>query len=158
MIGTADLITAIVAAWNASGLNDEFHVFGGAEVVLYDAEAEPGQSYPYCVMEPLGTAPVVTTRMSGRRETRGTPLTFVVVAKELENDSRTGKELAATLAEEVMKVFGGHPEVPPSATITLSHGNHLITQYQNDYGMRTMDDGVYEWYVLYNFVTDVPVA
>jgi len=54
-------------------------------------------------------------------------------------------------------VFGGHPTVAATGAIILTNGKHLITQYQNDFGIR-IDDNEYQWVVEYLFRIDVPVA
>lgn len=165
-VGLADLYTAIAAAWNASGLDAMFLALRDSSVVdanfpvLHDQEASPNQPHPYCVMDQISTG-TTTTRMSsgvnGIRVIRDVPVKFNIYAKEVSGDSRTAKAIAAYLAEELMKVFGGHPTESPSGSVTLSNGNHLITQYQNDYCMR-IDDDEYQWTVYYNFKLDVPVA
>ena len=74
-----------------------------------------------------------------------------------EDDARTAKEIAAYLAEEIMKVFGGHPTVVPTGMVALDYGNHLITQYVSDDGVRTGDEE-YSWLVSYLFRLDVYVT
>ena len=158
MIWTADLQAAIVTAWNASTLNDTFIALWAEGVVLRDVESKPGQDLPYCVLDPLAGGNIVTTRMSGRREIRVIAVDFSISVGEVDGDSRTAKEIAAFLVEEIMKVFGGHPTVAATATITLSNGNHLQTQYQNDFPERTGNDQIYQWTILYFIKVDVPVA
>jgi len=160
-IATADLHEAINTAWDASSLNTLFqNLWSGYETefpVLHDQEASPGQPFPYVIMEQTSTN--VVTRMStsvGKREIRDIECTFNVQARAISGDSRTAKEIASYLAEEIMKVFGGHPTSAPSGTITLNSGNHLITQYLNDYGVRTGDDE-YQWTIEYRFRLDVPI-
>lgn len=163
-VSTADLLKALNTAWDASSLDATFKALWGAEFVatdyevLHDSEATPGQPFPYCVLE--SSAPGTVARMSGGidalREIRDIPLIFNIHASTVTGDSRTAKEIAATLAEEVMKVFGGHPTQAPSGVITLDNGNHLITEYQNDYGIRTGDEE-YQWRIDYLFRLDVPV-
>lgn len=161
MIGTADLHTAIEQAWNESGLNTLFRALcseTGKEdyLVLNGQVGTPKPLFPYCVME-TGT-PTVRTRMSGngaaKKEFRDTTVTFHVHAKKA--DSRSAKQTAAYLVEEVMKVFGGHPSVGSNA-ITLSNGSVLSSQYQNDFPVQ---EELYEckWVVAYRFLVDVPVA
>jgi hypothetical protein len=70
--------------------------------------------------------------------------------------SYTAKELATALAEEVVKVFGGHPEVVP-VTIGLTHGNVLQVQYQTDFGTRTGDQE-YLQIIRYQILIDIPVS
>ena len=152
-VGTADLQQAIVTVWNASNLNTLFEALGGQTPILQDQEVIPTQSYPYCVLNQpdLDTE----TRMSGSRHVRNVSQSFSIYAKETTGDSRTPKEIAAYLVEEVMKAFGGHPtETAPD--LTLDNGNHLITQYQNDVAIRLGDDQ-YQWNIDYVFKLDVPV-
>jgi len=155
-IASADIQKAIVTRWNASGLNDEFTGLGGSAPVLLEQEQEPGTTYPYCVMELPTTS--VAARMSattGKRQIRDIGQTFHVFAGVVDGDSRSAKQIAAYLAEELMKVYGGHP-TNASDGLTLDNGNVLIVQYVTDYGTRIGDDE-YQWTVEYNIRIDVPV-
>lgn len=158
-VATADLLKAFNVAWNASNLDTLFKSLGGEDPVLNDQEATPGQSLPYCVMEQPSST--VLSRMSGGvsglRDIRDIDITLNIHAGVVTGDSRTAKEIAGYLAEEVMKVFGGHPSSSPSGSITLDNGNHLITRYLSDYPIRT---GNYEcqWVINYSFRVDVPMT
>ena len=165
-IATADLIAAFSTAWDASTLDVLFKALRDSSVVeaqfpdvLHDQEAAPGQPFPYCVMDQTTTT--TTDRMSGGvaalREIRDTSLTLHVHARAVNGDARTAKEIAAYLAEEIMKVFGGHPTVSPTGTLTLVNGEALIVQYVNDFGIRTGEDE-YRWTVEFLIRADVPVA
>ena len=165
-VNLADLYVAINAAWESSGLNALFLALRPAGTinsnfsVLCDQEASPGQPHPYCVIDQItnsNTKDRMTDGVEGLRETRDIPVRFNVYAKEVVGDIRSAKVIAAYLAEELMKVFGGHPTVSPTGTITLSNGNHLQTRYENDFGIR-LDDDEYQWHVAYSFKLDVPVA
>ena len=163
-ITTADLHRSINVAWDASGLNALFQALWpagsvtGQFPVLHDQEATPGQPAPYCVVGESASA--TTDRMYGganrHREVRDVPLSFVIHATAVDGDERTAKKIAADLAEEVMKQFGGHPTVAPQQTLVLTDGEHLITQYQTDFGVREGDDE-WSWTVSYVFKIDVPV-
>jgi hypothetical protein len=165
-IASADLHRAISKAWNRGGLDDVFQALWGSGATasefssLCDRQAAAGNPFPYCVFEQL---PGVTiNRMSGGvsalREIRDVLWSFRIHTRDISGDDRAAKEIAADLAEEVMKVFGGHPTVAAShPALYMDHGKHLITQYQNDYGVRTGDDE-YQWIVEYLFRLDVPVA
>ena len=158
-VATADLHKAINTAWDASGLDALFIALGGVTPILNDQEATPAPtSFPYCILEQ--TSGTTTDRMSGDadsiREVRDISVTFNIHAGLVNGNDRTPKEIAANLAEELMKEFGGHPTIAPAASITLDNGNHLITQYQTDYGVRSGDDE-YLWVVEYIFRLDVPV-
>lgn len=163
-VGSTDLHKAIVAAWDAANLDDEFNdVWSSDEQARYPAlhqdEATPGQPFPYCVYEmPAGS---IVARMTGhsageRHVIKDTPLHFRIYTKQIAGDSQTSKERGAELSEKVMETFGGHPTVSPDE-ITLDNGSHLITQYQTDYPVR-MGDEEYQWNIDYTVKTDVPVA
>jgi hypothetical protein len=162
VIAVADILKAIVAAWDASTLNDTFKALWSGSivaadfVVLHDTEASPNQPFPYCVMEI--EKPTVRERMSSagdyKREIREQQFTFNVHAKE---GSSSAKVTASNLVAAIMAVFGGHPTTKPTATLTLDNGNHLLTQYVNDYSIRTEQDR-YQWSLTYKLLVDVPVA
>jgi hypothetical protein len=166
-IAAADLDKAIVAAWDAGGLNAVHTQYwssddAAAYPVLHDMEATPGQPFPYTVFE--HSPGDITDRMSGHSLTEkhainDVPVSFRIHADQLPagNQTKTAKELAAEVAEEIMKVYGGHPTVSPTGVIELDNGSHLITQYQTDYGVRTEDE-VFMWVVSYIFRLDVPIA
>lgn len=162
MIASIDLHRGIVKLWEAEGLNDLFKSYwrssGNDFPVIHDQVASQGQPFPYCVFsqDPGST----TTRMtssgpSGRMEQREIPFEFHIHARTL-HSGETAKVLAARLAEEVMKLFGGHPTVIPKTPV-LDHGSVLRVQYQSDNGMRDGDQE-WTWYVRYRFLVDVPVA
>ena len=161
--GQADIVKAVNTLWNSSGLDDLFTVHWSASEItkfeaLNDSEASPGQAWPYCVVEM--PVPEIVTRMSGGEpgenwHTRDVPCTFHVYATEISGDARTAKQIAAYFAEEIMKVFGGHPTVP-STPMNLDVGNVLLSQYQSDYCVRVGDEE-WQWLINYIFRIDVPV-
>ena len=158
-VGSADLWKSINAAWDASSLDTLFRaVSSGSHVVLHDQQASPGQAHPYCVVSQMSQNTV--NRMSGGvdslREVRDTQVQFNIYAEEVSGDSRSAKQIAAYLAEEVMKVFGGHPTTAPTGSMILDNGNVLINEYQTDYGVR-IDDDEFLWVVTYTIRADVPV-
>ena len=162
MIGTADLNKAIATLWNSSSLDSLFtEYWRGVRdtddfLVLNDAEAAPGSPLPYVVF--TVSSPSVQTRMSGvargKFHIRDTSLTFDIYAEQASNPN-SAKEIAAELAEEVMKVFGGHPTVEPQE-MELDNGHVLNVQYQQDYGER-QGDTAYHWIIEYTIKVDVPV-
>ncbi len=163
-VGTADLYTAIVAAWNNSGLATTFKSLWDDPTstdfgTLYDQEAAPGQLAPYCVLDQFTSK--TTARMSGtttyNREIRDIQVKFNIHAGEVAGDSRSAKRIAADLAEDVMEQFGGHPTVAAQSQLAITNGKVLLTQYQTDYGVLE-DDGRYLWVVLYIIRVDVPKA
>jgi len=162
-ISTAALHKAIMTVWNDSGLDTTFKALwpSGTETsqfyTLHDQEASPGHPWPYAVFDQMAVS--VVNRMSddsNRKEVRDTTFAINVYAREVVGDSRTAKAIAATLVEEVMKFFGGHPTESPS-DLVLENGNYLITQYLNDFGDRIGDEE-YRWMVVYSIRTDIPVA
>jgi len=161
-VATADVQTAVNAAWAAAGLDAHFTAYWTAaeianNAVLSEREAAPGQPFPYCVMET--DAPRTLQRMSwssGKREFREVGVTFNIHAKLESGSGLSAKQLAAQLAEELMKVFGGHPTHAP-ADLTLANGGVLLTQYQSDWPQPT-ELYHYQWIVKYLVRVDVPVA
>ena len=161
IINSADLHGGIQALWTSSLLDAKFTAFWavgdiGGFPILHDAEATPGNPFPYCVFNVL---PATTTaRMTGhdaseKHEIRDTPIQFLIYT---ENGSvLTAKRIAADLAEEVIKIFGGHPIVAPT-DMTLDFGAVLINQYQNDFGLRT-GDNEHLWTINYLARLDVPM-
>jgi len=160
-IGSADIQKVIKAAWDTASLDDKFTDLGGSTPVLNYGEATPEQDQPYCVWD--YASPDVETRMTGgsatlNREIRNGSLKFDVHAKPIDGESRGSSEIAAYLIEEIMKVFGGHPETNPTAEYALAAGNFLNMQYTRDYCVRSGDNNNYQWTLEYQVTVDVPVA
>lgn len=175
MIGTADLHAAIEAKWNTEvvdsdtsptdTLNDIFKALWNPQVdanqftVLSDTESSPHQPFPYCICQT--ELPRVLHRMTGedgcKREIRNVKLTFKVFADVVQGDKRSAKQIAGYLAEQVMKVFGGHP-TKPATEMELTNGGTLPSQFGVDYSVR--DENLYKWIwvIQYNLMLDVPVA
>jgi hypothetical protein len=162
--GVADLHKAVSSIWDSSGLDAAFKALWASGVdssefvSLQEQEAVPKQPWPYCVFDQkVGTT---AARMSSTgsfiREIRDVPWDFRVFAKEISGDSRTAKKIAADLAEEIMKVFGGHPTDGPSA-LSLDNGNFLQAEYVNEASIR-QGKNEHQWIVSYNFKLDVPMA
>ena len=162
MTGSADVHKAVATLWESSGLNTLFQSYWAAAdrslyVSLNEGEAAPKTPWPFCVYE--ASANVVKTRMSGdgdhsKQHVNDQPWRFWVHAAQ--TTLKSAKEMAADMAEEIMKVFGGHPIQQPSG-LTLDNGQVLIVQYQSDYAERE-SDMVHKWTIEYNIRTDVPVA
>lgn len=159
----SDLAQGLCTTWADSGLDAKFKAYwlnGGNEFYsLHDQQAVASQPFPYCVFEQQAGNTV--TRMSrirgqtsGRMEQRQIPLEFTIHARSVGQE--TAKEIASYLAEEVIKVFGGHPEEVP-AVIGLTHGTVLRVQYETHFGTREGDQE-YAWVVRYQFLIDIPVA
>ena len=160
--GQADLLKSINAIWDASTLDATFRALwaatpdGDAFPVLHDAEAIGEQPWPYCIFEiqPGSVSERMSKGVDDLWKLQDVPATFKIHATEVEGDVRSAKQIAAHLAEEVMKVFGGHPTVAPD-DMALDNGNHLVTLYQNDFPMRE-GDSQWLWTVSYVFRIDVP--
>ncbi len=165
-ISQADIYEAINTAWDESGLDDLFKSLWSDSVdstlfpTLHDQEAQSGQPFPYCVID-VGNVNTLE-RMAGgeddgeKRETRELEVTFNIFTDTVAGDTRSAKQIAADLVEEVMKVFGGHP-TQKAGSLSLNYGNHLITQYQKDYSMHVEDDK-YQWVLVEKILIDVPLA
>lgn len=163
-VNLADLSKAINTAWDASTLDTTFEAYwsvdSGEFYVLNDEMAPEGQPWPYVVMDQPNQTVVSrssSTTDNSKREIRDIEVRFNIFAQRNPGSSLDPKQHAEQLAEEIMKVFGGHPSTSPTATITLDNGNHLITRYQNDFGIMISDDE-YQWVLVYLFRVDVPVA
>ncbi len=163
-VSTADVYEAINATWNAAELDVKFRALWPASVdgsrfpVLNDGEAGGNQPFPYCVLEVGKLRRVVRMSNTGisKWEVREVPVTFHVHADAVVGDSRSSKQIAAYLVEEVMKVFGGHPTDRPE-DLSLANGNFLEMDYESDFCVRT-ELYKYQWSVSYIIVVDVPVA
>ncbi len=163
-VSQADIYEAVNTTWDESGLDDLFKSFWSDSIdsslypTLHDQEAAPGQPFPYCVVEIALSSTI--SRMSGdgdtKREIREMEATFSIYAGEVEDDARSAKEIAGALAEEVMKIYGGHPTEKPD-TLHLNYGQHVQTQYQTDYSSH-MENDRYLWTIVEKIVVDVPVA
>ena len=165
MITAAGLHKAIVAVWNAHGLEHVFSQFWSAADreefgAFHEQEAGPSQPWPYAIFaaEPGD----VTTRMSGSSEHDGGYLTkdvqfsFQVYARTFTGSGKSAKMIAAELIAEIMARYGGHPTIPPQ-DMTMDYGEVLTVQYLNDFPTREGDDE-YSWTVNYLARLDVPVA
>lgn len=163
-VGQADLLKSINAVWDASTLDATFEALWSATPdgddfpVLHDMEAGGEQPWPYCILEIDSS--LVSERMSkgigDLWRIQDVPAAFKIYAAEVVGDVRTAKQIATHLAGEVMKVFGGHPTVMPD-DMTLDNGDHLVTLYQNDFGIRE-GQSRWMWIVNYIFRIDVPEA
>jgi hypothetical protein len=161
-VAAADVHQAVNALWDSSGLDAQFTALWDDPTanfpVLHDGAAAAGQPMPYCVFE--GSAQLTVVRQSGEtnaevQEVQDVPFNFRVHARTRGGDARTSKGVAAAMAEEIMKVFGGHPTVAPS-DLSLDNGNYLTAIKTSDYGVREGDDEAM-WVVSYVFRIDVPV-
>lgn len=162
-IASLDYQKAIIKVWNDSGLNDLFKSYWinpsiGGFSVLNDQEAGPAQPMPYCVFSSEeGTKEFGMSGSSNdtnRMEIRDIPLTFKIHARS--KGTKSAKQIAGELAEQVIRIFGGHPSEKPVLP-TLEHGVCLKSNYKTDYCVRE-GDHEYEWNIKYTHTCDVPVA
>lgn len=162
--GSADLHKSLQSIWNATTLNDTFKAYWpGGDLnefpVLSEVEAEAAQPFPYCIYE--FEEPTVSARTSSagssKLEIRDVALKLTVQAKAISTAS--AKTIASHLAEEILKVFGGHPTQQSSVAdaIDMDHGSILQIQYDRDFPVRSGDEE-YTWVLKYNFKLDVPVT
>ena len=165
MSGISELHSAFKTAWEDAGLTGKFQAYWLAAdrsnyTALNDGEAAPGTPFPYCVYEIVGGT--VTDRMSGRTAdgenymVQDVPITIKIFAGQ--HSTTSAKAVSVALAEEVIKVFGGHPDPTESPVgLTLTNYGHLLTQYQTDFGAR-LGDREYLWTIEYIVRLDMPVS
>jgi hypothetical protein len=163
MSGNVDLHKAIVSVWDSQNLDSNFTTYWDSgetslSLVLHDGTATPGQPMPYCVLE-IGPSFTMVRMSSGAEtinEVRDVPVRFIVHMRQKTSvTSKSPKQVVSELVNEIMKVFGGHPTVKPQS-LNLDNGCHLVTTYENDYGVRTGEDE-YSWLLAYRVKVDVPV-
>jgi len=162
MSGSADLHKAIAALWISSGLNALFLAkWAEADRSIYvtfnDAEAAPGTPFPYVVFEANPPSTQIRMSGSGSQKFHVDDQTWMISVYAVPESTKSAKVVAGELGEEIMKVFGGHPTVEPSAdTMELDNGSVLLVQYQYDHFERQADN-VYKWSAEYKIKTDKPV-
>jgi hypothetical protein len=164
MIGLADFYKTIAVAWNAANLDAPFTAYWSIPnrltfTVLNDHMAEGAQPFPYCVLR-VEEGKTETRMTSGthnvKREIRRLPVRFTVHARDMAS-GKSAKLIAAELAAEITKVFGGHPTEPPRIDgRAMDNGHVLIAQYQGETAVREGTE-VYGWVVRYFMTLDVPV-
>lgn len=163
MIGSLDIHRALVELWDAQNLDVHFKTYWTTDqksrfFPLQDEEAAAGCPFPYCVfrtdLQSTESRSGSSDGTSTLREYRRIPLSFTIHEKD--RGLVPAKNGAATLAEEIMKVFGGHPTVSPG-DLSLTHGGVLLCQYVSDYGNRT-SESEHQWNVDYTLLSDIPVA
>lgn len=164
MSGSRHLITAIVAAWDSSGIHAAFLAQRSASAAsmptLYDGDASPKTPFPYCVYEQ--GEPRTQSRSSGKRgdgairgrEIREVPVLFRVHAQQAAGVS--GKRIAGLLVDAIMQQFGGS-ESQPVVELSMEGGAILLPRYVTDFSARE-GDTEYSHVVRYEFWIDQPVA
>lgn len=162
MIASLDIHRAVVKLWDDNLLDDHFKANWTADqaskfVVLLDTESSPNQPWPYAVFD-IPRSNVVTRQTGGmgdarQKELRNIPLTFNIHARN--SGTKSAKQIAGDLAEQVMAIYGGHPTTK-AKDLELTHGGVLLCQYGTDYGVKTGDEE-HQWVVEYSILADVPV-
>lgn len=161
-MSTLDIDKAVIAVWNSQSLDSEFTTYwdsgeSSQSMPLHDTRATPGQPMPYCVFD-IGASSTIGRSSSGAttiNEIRQVPLRFSIHMRRKSGVSKSAKQVAGELADEVKKVFGGHPTVRPQA-LSLDNGKQLVTTYQFDHGMKSGEDE-FIWLLSYLIKVDVPV-
>jgi hypothetical protein len=164
MIGTLDIHQAIVRLWNANELTNKFWAYwtnaekSGRHRVLNSEEARPKNPRPFCVFE---TTDLTTTERASPktfetagREIRSLDLTFNIHAAD--KNGVAAKQIAGNLAEEIMKIFGGHPTVSPEC-IAPTNCDLLRQRLEQDTSVR-MGEQEYQHVLRYFIQVDCPVA
>ena len=166
MSAVSELHAAIMSAWNGSGLNARFKGYWPAAdtaefPVMHDTEATPAQPFPFCVFEVQEGRSL--SRMSssgvaaGRMEQWEIPWELTIQARSFSNrTTKSAKQIASELADEVLMVFGGHATVIASE-LSITTGAVIQTQLQNNFGIREGSQE-HSWHIKYKTLLDVPVA
>lgn len=161
MSGAVDIHEAVASLWESSELNTLFQSYWDADDRDYypslndEGGAAPGTPFPYAVIG--APKPDIRIRMSSTANEKlvikDQTWRFDVFAKQ--TAAKSAKEQASYLADEIMKVFGGHPTQSPTE-MTLDNGSIINVKYTGDYGVR-VDNEIHQWTVEYTITTDVPI-
>jgi hypothetical protein len=163
-VGALELHAAVVALWNNSELDWACKQYWETSKVarwpsLGESMLGPECPFPYATFT-IGDFEVIS-RTTGlavgiKRAIRSAPLTFTIYAKQLPANARTAKTIAASILDQLLQVFGGHPTVRPQR-LECVHSHFLNCQYETDYGM-TVEDDVYQHVVSYRLMVDSPIG
>ena len=164
MIGSAAIEKAIVALWSSSGLDTLLKSYWTVAdrdkfLTLIADMGEGDHPFPYCILQL--EKPTQSSQSSDGNETLRTlwdvPLTLRVHTKKIVNGP-SARAVAATLMDEIAKVYGGHQTVKSQLVgIQLDHGHILGSQFLGDFAIREDLENV-AWQLQYNLQTDVPAA
>tara|TARA_R100000005_G_C4913225_1_gene149933 strand:+ start:234 stop:725 length:492 start_codon:yes stop_codon:yes gene_type:complete len=144
---------AIAQAWVDGELDDAFSQYGGKSPYFFDTVANPEHPFPFCTVNIEQST--VITRMSGHdiyehHATVDVPIRFEIWAEQV--GSKSAKEVAYLLNEEVSKVFGGHT-TETELELNIDGGQHICTMHTFSQGSR-MDQRVYMWAIEYTVRVD----
>lgn len=165
MSAISELHKAIEVAWNGSSLNSTFNAYWtsanrASYFVLNDTKAVAAQPFPYCnytISNSRVVSRMTKSQSTGRMEQHEVDLEFRVFARAFSsNPTISAKQLASTLADSVMAVFGGHTTISPTA-LELATGTVIRVRFENDFGVNEGDQE-YSWHVKYMVLIDFPLA
>ncbi len=164
MSASSDVHKALNSLWFDHGLDWAFKKMWeesdrSQHRSLHDLEAPAGAKLPYCVYS-IEASSVDSRSSDGSNQPRqmivhNLPLILNLHTGPIEGSSKTAKQHAVELMDQVLAVIGGHPTTIPQ-TWTLDNGCVLNSQFLRDHGIRTGDDE-YQWVVEYNIVVDAPM-
>jgi hypothetical protein len=163
-IGSADLFTAIADVWRDNSLDTAFKAYWpNADRTKYlainDTEAEGGQPYPYCIFSMMAgkeKEKMTGTTADTNRVLRDVPCNFKVFAKDPTTGSLSAKQIAAAMAAEIIRIYGGHPDaVGKLEGRALSYGHILSCNFQSEFAEK-IDVEVWAWSVNYILRLDIP--
>ena len=149
-----DVARAVAVLWGTSGLDSHFtRYWTTAEIadylVLMDEEAAPTQAWPYCVYESVASTTLRRSSASkpqkNRQEVNEDTLRFHVFAKDV--DEKSAKALCSDLVDEILKVFGGHPDEYQRG-LPLQNGSVINQEYNQTILVRE-DEEIWKATVIY---------
>ena len=152
---TFDIAQAIPALWATGVLDQHFTQYWTNQqkadyLVLMDEGAAPTQPWPYCVFEVIASTQSsrssASTPQRNRQEINEDTIRFHVFAKD--RTLKSGKRLCSDLVEEILKVFGGHPE-ETHQDLPLQNGA-VVNQEYNQTILMQEDEGIWKATVIYS--------
>lgn len=147
---SADVVKAILTHWSTKALDQAFRAERADEDasirVIFDSEAKATTPLPYCIFEQApGT---VDSRMSGKESGQKQRINEAIYQFRVH---ATGKEEAAELARLIKEAF-------EDAQLVVPNANHVITQFEADFGVRDDERGQWRWVVRYRTLYDEMVV
>lgn len=155
-----DVVRAVSVLWGTSGLDAHFNQYWTSAqiadfLVLMDVEAAPTQPWPYCVYESIASTTLrkssASTPQKNRQEQNEDTVRFHVFAKDI--DAKSGKALCSDLADEILKVFGGHPDTVHQK-IPLQNGSVINQKYSQTILTRE-DEDIWKAVIVYTVLYEL---
>ena len=149
-----DVAQAVTVLWGTGELDQYFTEYWTDDqiadyLVLMDEEAAPTQPWPYCVFESVASTILrrssASTPQRNRQEANEDTIRFHVYGRDV--DGISGKLLCSNLVEEILKVFGGHPD-ETHRDLPLQNGLVINQEYKQTILMRE-DTQVWKATVIY---------